>query len=307
MKNQVLKTHQTHKSKFNRKYKDRLFCHIFGNAKFKKYALALYNAINNTDYKNPDDLEIYTIEDVVYMKMKNDVAYLIANYIALYEHQSTINPNMPIRGFIYFAELYGNYIEDNKYNIYSKKLIKLPTPQYIVFYNGEDDYPPIQNLRLSDSFINPIEKGNFEWTATVININKGKNDTLRNNCQPLDDYMFFVEKVRLYSYNMSIKDAVDKAYKDCLDADILPDIFLPNENEVRKMILTEFNEKKYKKALKAELKEECKEEYEQTIYKLENKIADKDATIADKDATIADKDATIAELKELLKKNTSAK
>ena len=114
-----------------RKYKDRLFQKVFED---KKDLLELYNAVNETNYTNPDELEITTLEDVIYLSMKNDLSFIIGSTLNLYEHQSTYNPNIPIRSLIYFARLYEAYINKNGYNVYGHKLIKLPTPQFIVFY-----------------------------------------------------------------------------------------------------------------------------------------------------------------------------
>ena len=126
--------------RINREHKDRLFRLIFGKEEYKQNLLELYNALNDTSYNNLDDLKITTIEDVVYMGMKNDVSMLIHSRMALFEHQSTYNPNMPIRGFMYAARLYNKYIEENKLSIYGKTMMKLPTPQYIVFYNGDEEH-----------------------------------------------------------------------------------------------------------------------------------------------------------------------
>ena len=164
----------------NPRHKDRLFCTIFGKERYKKYALELYNAVNGSNYRELSDLEIITLEDALYIKMKNDVAYLISESMALYEHQSTVNPNMPIRGFMYFGELYSKYVTITGANLYKRKLVKLPTPQYIVFYNGTEDYPEVSELKLSDAFITPSRIGTYEFTATVYNINLGKNEKLLN-------------------------------------------------------------------------------------------------------------------------------
>ena len=89
----------------NRQYKDRLFKLIFRD---KKDLLQLYNAVNNTEYDNPEDIEVNTLEDVIYMGMKNDVSFLLTDILNLYEHQSTFNPNLPLRGLLYFARLFQN-------------------------------------------------------------------------------------------------------------------------------------------------------------------------------------------------------
>ena len=151
--------------KINREYKVTVFSKLFGED--KENALSLYNAVNNSNYTNVDDLIFTTLDDVVYMKMKNDVSFLFDKTLSLYEHQSTYNPNMPLRGFLYFADLYRQLIKNNE-QIYSKNIVKIPTPKYIVFYNGSmKDMPEsVKELHLSDAFDMPVEQGKFEWTAT---------------------------------------------------------------------------------------------------------------------------------------------
>ena len=98
----------------NEKHKDRLFRALFGDAKRKKNTLELYNAVNNSAYTNEDDIILTTIEDAIYLGMQNDVSFIIASTMNLYEHQSTYNPNMPIRGLMYFGKLYAKLLETNK-------------------------------------------------------------------------------------------------------------------------------------------------------------------------------------------------
>ena len=116
----------------------------------KEDLLSLYNAINGTSYSNPDDLEVATLENALYLSMKNDMAFLLDVVLNLYEHQSTFNPNMPTRALLYFAKLYEKYIAIHEINIYSSAPKRLPFPQHIVFYNGTKDEPDRQTLRLSD-------------------------------------------------------------------------------------------------------------------------------------------------------------
>lgn len=127
--------------KINKKYKDRVFRVIFHE---KKDLLELYNAINDSNYTNPDDLTITTIEDVVYMGMKNDLSFIIGDVMNLYEHQSSFSPNLPLRGLFYFSLLYRDYIEPVKYRLYSTSPLHIPFPQYIVFYNGTKKEPERQ-------------------------------------------------------------------------------------------------------------------------------------------------------------------
>ena len=136
--------------KVNREYKDRLFRMIFGAEENKHYLLSLYNAINHTSYTKKEDIEITTLEDVIYVKMKNDVSFLLDSQLSLYEHQSSYNPNMPLRGMMYFSHLYLQILSKQKRDIYSNSLVKIPTPRYIVFYNGDEKEEEYIELKLSD-------------------------------------------------------------------------------------------------------------------------------------------------------------
>ena len=100
----------------NREYKSRLFAFLFGREEHKDWTLALYNAINHSDHTNPDDITINTIEDVVYLGMKNDLSFLVSDAVSLYrtmnsfEQQSSFNPNMPVRLFMYAGRLYDKFL-----------------------------------------------------------------------------------------------------------------------------------------------------------------------------------------------------
>ena len=151
-KNKRKRSHTKHVF-VQKKYRDALFRRIFNE---KPVLLELYNALNQTDYDDADELIFYTIDDVIYLGYKNDVSFIVRGTLNLYEHQSTLNPNMPIRGLIYFGKQYESYIKQNNLNIYGKKLLSLPFPQFVIFYNGveplEDNKDYIE-LHLSDAFI----------------------------------------------------------------------------------------------------------------------------------------------------------
>jgi len=225
----------------NRTYKDSVFRELFGNN--KENAISLYNAVNDSNYSVDDEFEYTTLKDAVYMKAKNDVAFLFANYLNLYEHQSTFNPNMPLRGFNYHADMYRGYIEKNSLDVYSSARIMLPTPSYIVFYNGTKEQPSVQELKLSDSFTLKPRMGIYEWTATVININHGENKELMDKCRPLYEYSVFVAKIRAYlSLGMTRDASIDKGVDDCIREGILSDFLRVHRAEVKNMFLTEYNE-----------------------------------------------------------------
>ncbi|MBE5958475.1 MAG: hypothetical protein E7254_06390 [Lachnospiraceae bacterium] len=234
-------------------YKDKLFNYMFGREERKDYLLSLYNALNDKEYTNLDDLTIYTIEDAIYIGYKNDVSCLVASdeVLSLYEQQSTYNPNMPIRGIFYFSELYQKYIKTNKLNMYGSSLIKLPTPEYYVFYIGKKNVPERVELKLSDMFND--DTGVLECTATMININIGNNVKLIQKCKPLHDYSTFINRVYHYQeiYD-TIEEAIDKAVNSCIKDGILSDLLSAHKAEVSKMLLTEFNEEEYIDMVKAE-------------------------------------------------------
>ena len=233
----------------NRKYKDSLFQKLFGENKYN--ALSLYNALNNSNYTNPDDLTITTIDDIVYMGIKNDTSYLIDGNLQLTEHQSTFNPNMPIRGLMYFGKLYDQYISSLDDTIYGHKLIKLPNPKYYVLYNGDDDCPEEIDLRLSDAFVHPDKSHDYEWTATMLNINSGHNYMLMKACSILNEYSTFISKVKeMKCVEKTSKDAIIKAVDYCIDNNILKECLLKNKSEVIDMVLTEYDEEKTMSALK---------------------------------------------------------
>ena len=227
--------------KVNREHKDRLFKLIFRE---KKDLLELYNAINDTDYNNPEDIEVNTLEDVVYMGMKNDLSFLIKDVLNLYEHQSTFSPNFPLRGLFYFSDLYRKIVGNNS-DLYSSRLIELPTPQFVVFYNGTQTEPDRRVLRLSDAFAKQdgTLTPSLECTAVMININVGNNVQLLSKCRKLYEYSQFIGMIREnLQQKYSIEEALDRAVIECIEKGILADILSAHRQEVVDMILTEYNE-----------------------------------------------------------------
>jgi len=242
----------------NRKYKDTIFRWLFSD---KENLLSLYNAVTGRNYTDADALDIVTLESAVYLGMKNDVAFLVDTRLYLCEHQSTYNPNMPLRGMMYFSKMYDRYIIEHFYNIYGSTLIKLPTPRYTVLYNGTSEQPAFMKLRLSDAFIHEDTSGDFEWTANMININSGKNDDLLNNCKPLQEYMLLIEAIRKNrSQGMEVEEAVDKAVTYCIDHDILSAFLTKHRAEVIDVCITEYDEQVFVTGIREEGIKEGREE-----------------------------------------------
>ncbi len=239
--------------------KDRLFRFLFD--KDREALLQLYNALNGTDYKEASKLQVVTIESVVYVVMKNDLAFMIAGVLNLYEHQSTFNPNMPVRFLIYLAEEYQMFVEKERKSLYGTTLIKLPTPRCVVFYNGDRDMPEKQTLRLSDAFENRDVKADVELEVKVLNINYGNNVSLMEHCRVLSEYAQFVEITKQFTKNdRPGKKALNDAIKYCIENGILSDFLKEYRQEVLGMLLDEFDVKKYERTLREEGWEAGREE-----------------------------------------------
>lgn len=241
--------------RIRRQYKDRLFQKVFED---KKDLLELYNAVNGTSYTNTEELEITTLDDVIYLSMKNDLSFIISSTLNLYEHQSTYNPNIPVRGLIYFARLYEAYIKKKDYDIYGHKLVKLPTPQFIVFYNGREKQPDELILRLSDAFEPKLlSEPVLECKARMLNINYGHNEKILNSCKRLHDYSYFMKEVNMrLDKGMELDEAIASAIDDCIEKNVLADILLKCKSEVFYMLLTEYDEKNHWRHVKEEGREE---------------------------------------------------
>lgn len=228
----------------NREYKDTVFRMLFSE---KTELLSLYNALNGTSYEDPEELEITTLKNAIYMTVKNDISCVIDMRLNLYEHQSTVNPNIPLRDLDYVARTYSLFYRDE--DIYSPRMIRLPNPKFIVFYNGLDKQPARREMRLSDAYANREEQPSLELIVVQININPGYNDELLKSCPSLYGYMQFVEKIRENQKTMPLTEAVTQAVNDCIKEDILADFLKKNKAEVVSMSLFEYDEKKHERTM----------------------------------------------------------
>lgn len=241
-------------------YKDRLFKFIFGNPENRRWTLSLFNAVNGTDYSNPDEIQFNTIADAVYMRMKNDVSFIIAFEMNLWEHQSTFNPNMPMRFFIYGGRLYEKYIATSDYYQYSSSLQSVPRPVCICFYNGTKEQPEKMILRLSDAYEG---EGDIEVRVKMLNINYGKNQSLMDACEPLKEYAWLVDAVRRHqAEKMDLDAAVDASMDEMSDEFVIKPFLMENRVEVKNMFLTEYNEEKVMEKEREEGRQEGRQEGE---------------------------------------------
>ena len=232
----------------NRNYKDTVFRMLFSD---RKNLLSLYNAVNQKHYTDPEDLEIVTLENAIYMGMKNDLAFIIDTNLYLYEHQSTYNPNMPLRDLFYISNEYQKLLD--KKSLYSSSLQKIPAPNFIELYNGTDTLSDFSEHRLSSAFENLSGEPKLELIVTVLNINEGHNALLMEHCQTLKEYSQYVAKVRKYAAGMPLDQAVKYAVDECIKENILADFLRKNRTEVISMSIFEYDkEEEEKKLRKAE-------------------------------------------------------
>ena len=228
-------------AKHNRRYKDSVFVDFFGEDKnAKANFLSLYNALHGTELDASSvELEPLRLEQVMYMAFRNDIAYLIdGKIIALVEHQSTINANMPLRFLQYAARLYERI--QNPRDRYLRRLKKIPTPEFYVFYNGEEDYPESATLRLSDAFITAPEKPSLELIVSVTNINYNKGSEILHTCKPLKEYTLFVDAVRRHT-KFDNENGFRNAIKECIQNDILREYLQRKSKEVMNMLIAEYD------------------------------------------------------------------
>lgn len=235
-----------------RNHKDTLFRMIFST---KENLLSLYNAVNHSKYTNPAELEIVTLKNAVYMNVKNAQAFLLDMQLNLYEHQSTWNPNMPLRFLIYVAKEYQKLIRNH--TLYASTLVELPTPHFVVFYNGEEEQEAESELRLSQSFKQKTDKPELELIVKVLNINLDKNQDVLEACQLLKEYMLLVDRIRRYTAEYDdINLAVEQAVTECIEENILADFLRKNRTEAIEVSIFEYDEKREKELIrKAEFAE----------------------------------------------------
>ena len=288
----------------SREHKSRLFSYLFGREETKERTLSLYNSLSGTNYTDSNAITITTIEDVIYMGMKNDLSYIVSERATtcstfnINEHQSTYNPNIPIREFMYAARLYDKYLRMNRKNPYSSTLISLPVPKLVVLYNGRDDVPDESIMRLSDAFKTQIRENlmsmwenddaihekeleeevnsilekaspDIEVTVRMININYGRSKNILSACEPLKEYAWLIEQIRSnITAGMEAEQAVGKALDDMPEEYEIKEQLMAHRSEVVGMWINEYNEEETMQMFK----EEGRKEGENLLATLINKL-----------------------------------
>ncbi len=240
----------------NRQVKASVFTAYFSE---RVNAAALYDSIEGTTGTRPEDIVYETLEDVLFLARKNDLAFLAKNKVlVISEHQSTINENMPLRNLIYFCRTVERLVRPR--DLYREKRIPLPTPEFYTFYNGEKDFPKEKILRLSDAFIDIRESYMVELTTKVININQNKGHDILKNCLPMAEYSAFMEYIREYrASGLNNAEAITYAIQRCRKANIMTDFLNKYSSEVENMLFTQWNWDDAMEVAKEEFADEVRE------------------------------------------------
>ena len=233
-------TKQIEKKSVKKDYKSRMFTMIFED---KKELLQLYNAVGQRNYDDPELLTINTLENAIYMSMQNDLSFVIDSRLSLYEHQSTYSPNLPLRFLMYLSDLYEKMITGK--NVYGTKIIQIPAPKFIVFYNGKKERPEREVIKLSNAYMTQDEEVSLELLVDVLNINVGHNKELLKACKTLGDYSECVYRVREYAKEESIEEAVDRAIDECIREGVLKKFLERNRAEARAMSIYEYDQEEH--------------------------------------------------------------
>lgn len=225
----------------NRTYKSTLFIMLFQD---KNNLLELYNAVSGKHYTDPGVLEINTLENAIYMTVKNDISFLIDGRLSLYEHQSTYNPNLPLRFLIYISRLYSRMTRNE--NLYGTKIIRIPPPEFLIFYNGKEELPDQTELNLSDMYYKTENsRAGLELTAVMLNISGKHNRKLKEACRTLREYAIYTDKVRKYVEAMELADAVERAIQECIAGGVLKDFLEKHRAEAKEMSIFEYDQEKH--------------------------------------------------------------
>lgn len=217
----------------NREYKSDVFSMLMEEP---KNALEVYNALNHSNYTDSNQLEIITTNHGISLSIRNDASFIIDRQINYYEHQSTYSPNMPLRCLIYYVNDLEKYVSFRRKDLYSSKMISLPTPHFVIFYNGLEDLPETEVMRLSAAYYRKTEAPELEVICTAYNINPNYNEELKSKSGVLYGYTVFVEKVREYNEVMdSLHEAICRAIDECVEENILREFFLSRRDEVVKV------------------------------------------------------------------------
>lgn len=229
----------------NREYKSDVFSMLMEEP---EYALEVYNVLNGSNIEDPSIVEMVTLAKGISLSVRNDAAFIVDMDMNIYEHQSSYNPNMPLRSILYFAEIIKSILKDR--DLFSRHQIMIPAPQFIVFYNGIENRPEYEEQRLSDAYCNET-KPSLELICKIYNINDGYSKDILSKCSVLKEYMTFVNIVRKNVVS-GIENPIDEAILFCIDNNILERFLISRRNEVLKIMTIDMTFERREKLIRIE-------------------------------------------------------
>lgn len=238
----------------NREYKSNVFSMLM---EVPKYALEVYNVLNESHYTDPSQIQIKKLEKGVLLSLHNDASFVLDSYLNLYEHQSTYNPNMLLRFLIYFSNMMLELIQSRNDDLFGRKQILIPTPKFVVFYNGLAKRPAREEMHLSDAYEHQEEQYELDLICIAYNINPGYNRYIQENSKVLSGYTIFVGKVRAYAEEETVlRDAIERAVDECIREDILAEFFKDHRTEVIDVAVLDFTFERREKLIRRDSLEE---------------------------------------------------
>jgi len=271
----------------NREYKSDVFSMLM---EYPENALSVYNALNGSDYRDPSKVKMFKLEHSIQLSIRNDASFIVDSYLSLYEHQSSSNPNMPLRFLFYVTDLFKDIVKNR--DLFSPNLVRIPTPSFVVFYNGIMKRPAVENLKLSNVFEHPVDFPDLELKCKVYNINPGNNEELTDKCSVLEEYTVFVERVRAYNTQYPLDEALDRAIDSCIADHILKDFLRERRGEVKRAMTLDYT---FERRLQL-----AREENQEIIDKL---TEEKDQLAEEKDQLAEEKDQLTEEKNQLAVEN----
>ncbi|WP_428260091.1 hypothetical protein [Gallibacter sp. Marseille-QA0791] len=218
-----------------RSYKDGVFRQLFND---KEKLIELYNALSGRSYSKDTEIEIVTLEDALFGDIKNDLSFIMDNrFIVMIEHQATVNPNMPLRMLSYAAREYERRGLTKK--VYSRRRIEIPTPELYMLYNGAEDQPIMQELKLSDAYIAKCGKISLEARVKVINVNYDKGADILKRCKTLNEYSMFIHMIRERQQEKGLQKAVEESVRECMRKGILTEFLERNGGDIVSLVRIE--------------------------------------------------------------------
>ena len=290
-------------TKDNLQYKNDFFVLLMNE---KKYALEVYNALNGSDYKNPDDIQIITLQYGVKLSIYNDASFVLDRQANYYEHQASYNPNMPLRSFLFFAEDLKKWLDaDKSINIYGSKRVQIPTPHFVVFYNGRRNRPEYEVQKLSFSFSKETDDPDLEVKCHVYNINPNNNTEFLKKTPALSGYVSLIEKIRNYEENMETNEAIHYAIDDCIEEGILKDFLISKRSQVEGILMLDFTVERQVELERAEAEKERKraDKAEKRLDEAEKRLNEEKQKVEEEKQRAEDAEKEAQKYKELLKKN----